>query len=844
MSLYQTLEAIITLFIQVFVIFPYSALTIQRQRELIPKDKPSIKDTARLEKTHSSRKPGAMISDKVYKLCTSKETVSSLLAKDPTMAPGDAWKQLYGGHAAGEKESKNEARRHRDTATPEDLQRALECGNWGPTQPSELFLKMYHDALCTLDNSVSNCMVSPPLMGSSGVIPLSVISVVPDIMRHMSNLIVRAEKEVILATNYWQNSVASKYITNAMKELSRRAGERGERIVFKLQYDRGSPKQLLDNHYLVPEKEYLGKAVALPTAAEIPNLDLQVMNYHRPMLGTFHCKYMVVDRKFAVLQSNNIQDNDNMEMMTHLEGPIVDSLYDMALISWHKKFDPPLPSYDSPAAQGGLSSFENKRHDEIFDQNGSIRGHSAVIHPERMQAQQAYSYEPRASNQPGFAYSSSMENGDSTPYPSTTESVTHPVGSTSNAEDIRNGVENIRLEGAQDTHHGFEDGDLKTRERMAENVRAIATTGDAEHIVHTKDGDKKVPVSPESGTLAQHGVNGPDTKTQEFLSNGTQVIPQSQIENPSPSSHLLPEHTTDDPHYDDDIAGEVARVQTAVSPKNGETRIEAVTRHLNHTRNPGFKGNAPDYPAHEEMTPYIPHPVHEPFPIAMVCREPYGSPNHSSVYNPQNEVWLSALRNAAKNVFIQSPTLNAEPLVPAIVEACERGVDVYCYICLGYNDTGELLPMQGGTNEMIAHKMYTSLSASGKERLHYFFYIGKDQTTPLVAKKKLRDCHIKVMIVDEHIGIQGNGNQDTQSWFHSQEINVMIDSPTVCKGWIDGLRRNQNTHLYGEVGKSDGIWRDEKGNEAKDVIGVDPGRFSWAKGFLGAINRVRGTGDF
>jgi flagellar basal body P-ring protein FlgI len=30
------------------------------------------------------------------------------------------------------------------------------------------------------------------------------------------------------------------------------------------------------------------------------------------------------------------------------------------------------------------------------------------------------------------------------------------------------------------------------------------------------------------------------------------------------------------------------------------------------------------------------------------------------------------------------------------------------------------------------------------------------------------------MIVNEHIGIQGNGNQDTQSWFHSQEINAML----------------------------------------------------------------------
>ena len=145
---------------------------------------------------------------------------------------------------------------------------------------------------------------------------------------------------------------------------------------------------------------------------------------------------------------------------------------------------------------------------------------------------------------------------------------------------------------------------------------------------------------------------------------------------------------------------------------------------------------------------------------------------------------------------------------------------------------------------MIAHKMYTCLSKAGKQKLHYFFYVGKDQTVPIVAKKKKRSCHVKVMIVDEHIGIQGNGNQDTQSWFHSQEINVMFDSAVVCKAWIDGLRRNQNTHLYGEVSKEDGIWRDDEGKPAADVISVDPGRFSWAKGFVGAINRVRGTGDF
>lgn len=42
--------------------------------------------------------------------------------------------------------------------------------------------------------------------------------------------------------------------------------------------------------------------------------------------------------------SNNIQDRVNMEMMTHIEGPIVDSFFDMALLSWDSVLTPPLPS--------------------------------------------------------------------------------------------------------------------------------------------------------------------------------------------------------------------------------------------------------------------------------------------------------------------------------------------------------------------------------------------------------------------------------------------------------------------------------------------------------------------
>jgi phosphatidylserine/phosphatidylglycerophosphate/cardiolipin synthase-like enzyme len=152
--------------------------------------------------------------------------------------------------------------------------------------------------------------------------------------------------------------------------------------------------------------------------------------------------------------------------------------------------------------------------------------------------------------------------------------------------------------------------------------------------------------------------------------------------------------------------------------------------------------------------------------------------------------------------------------------------------------------MQGGHNDKIAHQLYTTLSAAGRERLRWYWYVGKDQTRPIPAVYKKRSCHIKLMIVDEHVGIVGSGNQDTQSWFHSQEVNLMIDSPRICRAWIEALRRNQNTGLYGEVGHEDGIWRDEGGGLVEGATGIDAGRFPWVKGVVGAVKRLQGTGGF
>jgi hypothetical protein len=51
-----------------------------------------------------------------------------------------------------------------------------------------------------------------------------------------------------------------------------------------------------------------------------------------------------------------------------------------------------------------------------------------------------------------------------------------------------------------------------------------------------------------------------------------------------------------------------------------------------------------------------------------------------------------------------------------------------------------------------------------------------------------------------------------------------------------------DTALYGQASSEDGIWRNPTtGKEVEGAVGKDPGKFSWAKGIVGAVQRVRGA---
>ncbi len=476
-----------------------------------------------------------MVSQKVVGLCQGSTTVSSELGRDPTLASGKVVKKLYGEDVGGHDEHKKFID---PRPTAEDLKKAWTCGKWGDSHPSDLFLKVsfsccctsnqvqqlyfqvYHDALCTLEGDPMVGMTSPPLMGSYGVVPLSIIAPLPDICRHMSNCIARAEKEVFLATNYWQSSDASTLITNALKELSRRAGGRGEKAVVKIMYDRGNAKQVIDNHQIVSVDEFTGKNVRLPHPDELPHVDLQVVNYHRPVFGTFHSKYMVVDRKIAILSSNNIQDNDNLEMMTHIEGPIVDSFYDMSLCSWYKELKPPLPCLNTPAAQGGLPGYEQRSQGQtsasmdIPDTNAGVR---------------AQATDPTTELHPHLV------SGERIGSPSATSHGTQQSGQ--DQLSARTGALNLNRE---------------------QGVAAAGTSIEPH------------PHAPSGETLGHSNVANTGSGDLGKVAN---IVHETNKAN-------LPEHSEKDPNYDMDIPAEIARAQSVLLPRGSERRIDAITRHL------------------------------------------------------------------------------------------------------------------------------------------------------------------------------------------------------------------------------------------------------------------------
>ncbi|CAF5114211.1 unnamed protein product, partial [Rotaria sp. Silwood1] len=123
-------------------------------------------------------------------------------------------------------------------------------------RPSDLFLKLFYGVICTLQhNPLAGC-VSPSLIGSTGVIPLTIISTIPDIMYHYYHVIVHAQKEILFATMYWENSESANIISKAFRDLSERAGYENRRVIIKLMMDHPTISNALHIHSIIPPNKW------------------------------------------------------------------------------------------------------------------------------------------------------------------------------------------------------------------------------------------------------------------------------------------------------------------------------------------------------------------------------------------------------------------------------------------------------------------------------------------------------------------------------------------------------------------------------------------------------------
>lgn len=119
---------------QAFVEFPYSAITTPRQ--LGP-------ETLAMAATAADSEPSRFtISPALFDLLQDPETVSSRLGENSKLTPGEAWKELFGRHKPQKSGDQDPANIGKGPLTDEELTRARQCGRWGPTEPSDLFIRV------------------------------------------------------------------------------------------------------------------------------------------------------------------------------------------------------------------------------------------------------------------------------------------------------------------------------------------------------------------------------------------------------------------------------------------------------------------------------------------------------------------------------------------------------------------------------------------------------------------------------------------------------------------------------------------------------------------------------
>jgi phosphatidylserine/phosphatidylglycerophosphate/cardiolipin synthase-like enzyme len=129
--------------------------------------------------------------------------------------------------------------------------------------------------------------------------------------------------------------------------------------------------------------------------------------------------------------------------------------------------------------------------------------------------------------------------------------------------------------------------------------------------------------------------------------------------------------------------------------------------------------------------------------------------------------------------------LNVAPLRAALVGAAARGVEVLLLLSKGFDERTQRLG-QGGGNASNVRKLVRALrrqaGSGGVMHLDVRWYATAQNGVPVEGNGP-GSSHVKGATFDDQVLIVGSGNMDSQSWYRSRELNVVIDSAEATARW-------------------------------------------------------------
>lgn len=152
-------------------------------------------------------------------------------------------------------------------------------------------------------------------------------------------VILSATQEILLVTCFWAPSPSLTKLSAALVELSsRQLAQRLPKIRVRLCFSSRSLFQKLFHTSDCKGQEYPPSTwtskLGLPTPDQLQGLDLHVKSLFFLPFSVLHPKFLIVDRRVALLPSCNISWETWLECCIKLSGPIVIKLFDFWAETW------------------------------------------------------------------------------------------------------------------------------------------------------------------------------------------------------------------------------------------------------------------------------------------------------------------------------------------------------------------------------------------------------------------------------------------------------------------------------------------------------------------------------